>query len=379
MKCMRLRRRSFTVTSTILLCFALQIVGYGSQSEGLEDYDVNNLCFRESHLLYLQAKPCKSLYVEVDAVQGCEPKEESIEAFRKFLEEHCDKPGGIEIVRDDIVSIDKARVERDTLLALENMDGPGQLKDCNDVAYLYVLFYDSSRLMEDKRPIAPGGYVNMGHYPAAIFIDKRFSKKTHWQKERDTQTLLHEAGHVLGLTRNPAHKTKNTSHCMDISCLMYEKPQTHVSFLRMLTFQKQRVPKLCKLCEADLAKAKSNQANTKLQFMGPMLVRSEEGYHVLALPGFVRIDFGLLEKIQWEEVLAKAQKLGKEYALGRVMATGDITNAYELLLLEEAIKKAQKDPYVPLCSFVNEHKGELLEQVHQEILGNKRQSHQQIP
>jgi len=44
--------------------------------------------------------------VEVDAVEGCVPKQAALEKLRDFLSKYCNKPDGIEILRSDVIPIE---------------------------------------------------------------------------------------------------------------------------------------------------------------------------------------------------------------------------------------------------------------------------------
>ena len=47
--------------------------------------------------------------MEVDAVEGCVPKDSELQNLRDFLSKYCDKPDGIEIVRSDVIPAKAAK------------------------------------------------------------------------------------------------------------------------------------------------------------------------------------------------------------------------------------------------------------------------------
>jgi len=181
-------------------------------------------------------------------------------------------------------------------------------------------------------------------YPAAIYMDRRYLKKHHASKY-EAKLLLHEVGHVLGLTQNQTHG--DGRHCRDKSCIMHEHYK--VSLFRRLTFQKQRQQDICRLCKKDIERAKTNERDTRLRFLGPALVRSEEGDHVLSQPSFIRVQFGPLKSLKWQDVLQEAQNIAPQQAqmdnIGFVMASEDVSGSDDLASLRVAIKNAENDPY----------------------------------
>lgn len=345
-----------------LLIFLLIYWGCSPHIPLKKDIDPHSVNFWKPYLLYLQSTSCRSLYVEIDTVEGSEASKKCIESLRGFLQHYCDKPQSVEIILDETIPLQDVNAATPELLALQHMNGPIRAKDNGDAAYLYVLFYDSSMLADTK---VKKPHVNLLPYPAAIYMDEGFFKSN-----LKPQILLHETGHVLGLTRNQAHG--DDMHCQDKSCIMYYAYR--VNLFRILLLQKQKQQDLCMLCQSDLETAKTSERDSKLRFIGPVLVRSENEYHVLSLPGFVRVHFGPLESINWRDVLKQAQSVAPEQAkLGNIavdISAGDISDESELSKLKVAIKNAENDPYSSVRAGVNEAKekliGLILEDFHKE-------------
>src|ERR1700744_6374828 len=74
--------------------------------------------------LYLQAAPHRKLYVEINAVEGCQPSEALLGDLREFLAAHCDKPDGIEIVRQPLIPAAVARGISPVQLVRHYLQGP---------------------------------------------------------------------------------------------------------------------------------------------------------------------------------------------------------------------------------------------------------------
>src|SRR5437667_9068726 len=100
--------------------------------------------FWKPHLLFLQSAPHPRLYVEVDAVEGTAPDDESLRRLQEFLEAHCAKPAGIQIVRDGVIPREQARGIAPLALARRFMSGPKGDSNSPPAAYIYILFFDTA-------------------------------------------------------------------------------------------------------------------------------------------------------------------------------------------------------------------------------------------
>jgi hypothetical protein len=224
--------------------------------------------------------------VEVDAVKGCEPKEAALRKLHDFLSSYCNKPDGIEIVRSDVIPVPAARGVSAQALARKYMNGPDSTNTASS-AYLYVLYYDDtlSRYSGVTRFLHRGAnpYTEVAPYPA-IYLNTRFSLGLALNG-----ILLHEAGHALGLVDRQLHA--RNGHCRNGGCLM----GTHVDYLLQFRWLPGRNhDTLCSDCVAELSQSSTQQPPANLRFVGPVLVRSEAGYHVLNLPGRLGVVTGAL-------------------------------------------------------------------------------------
>lgn len=359
---MRHIRRTWGVRYTInvMLCLAVLCTGCTLLTNGKQSIDPRSLSFWKPHLLYLQSAPCGSLYVEIDAVEGSEPNEEIIETLHQCLLQYCDKPDGVRIVRDTSIPLEDAQATRPELLALRYMDGPTHSKHDGRTAYLYVLFYDSSQLLGKRYRQAVNPHAKLLPYPAAIYMDTRYIKKHHLTKY-EAQLLLHEVGHILGLTWSQKRGDVWDCHCRDKSCLMYES-------YRVSPFRKDRLKDFCELCKGDLEAARAGETDPKLKFMGPVMVRSEQDYHVLSLPAFVKLHFGPLELIKWQDVLEQARnetpkRAAQPDTVAVIMGSGEPESFDEVASLRRAIENAERDPCHTVRLGVNIIKEQLMKQL----------------
>jgi hypothetical protein len=263
--------------------------------------DAGRYDFWKPHDLYLLSSPHPRLYVEVDAVKGCEPSDATLQKLRDFLVTYCHKPEGIEIVRSDVIPIESARQLLPEPIARKFMNGPPDNSTSAPPAYMYVLFYNDDLI--DKRIVETGRHpdpnppprplererrphVDLLPYPAMIFINTHYGYKF----TRD-ELALHEAGHLLGLAARPTYAANR--HCLDGNCLM--NAAIAVDIRRLLLGQDPITQRqLCARCAAQLQESAKQQPPSNLRFVGPVLVRSEDGYHVLSLPERVKIIVGNL-------------------------------------------------------------------------------------
>ncbi len=280
-----------------VVLFCLVLAGCSTSSSS-RDGDPGPI--RESwnpHALYLLSAPYSRLHVEVDAVQGCEPDEVALEKLRRFLSASCAKPDGVEIRRSDVIPRDAARGFSEKALARKYMAGPDV--DALPAAFMYVLFFDDALL---ERGVATKGgqssvrtpgprrtkpmnpYTDVWLYPAIYFNTRYFPRFGR------NEALVHEAGHILGLASRPGYEAGR--HCPRKTCLM----NTSLSMSRWFVgFQRG----LCRDCGAELKQ--DSRPSEKLRYVGPVLVRSEAGYHVLSLPDRAGLVVGSLTEQNCDE------------------------------------------------------------------------------
>jgi hypothetical protein len=241
--------------------------------------------------------------------------------LRQFLTRYCDKPGGIRIVRDNLIPRSEARGFSHDALAQRHLQGPPADATNPPPAFIYILYYDSALCqLPGAGPRGPihkhlslqydfgwaKSYQPHTHwrpFPATIHVDRRYLKGS--PRSLEGLILEHEAGHVLGLVQNENHE--RNSHCIDRKCLM--APKFLVDLPRaFFSKQKTRQTNLCAKCQADLTRGRMAAAPTNLCFLGPVLVRSEQGYFVAVLPGELLLFSGDLAKFDAQAFLKENQE-----------------------------------------------------------------------
>jgi len=252
----------------------------------------------QPHLLYLLATPHPRLYVEVDAVAGCAPSDATLNKLREFLTTYCEKPDGIELVRRPLIPKQAARGLPPRALARKYLAGPPAGPGAAP-AFMYVLYYDSA-LSEEPLPAVPGqpaepalrlGFNRHPHadilpYPA-IYMNVRYG----FEKSVPDEMLLHETGHLLGLVSRSAFAANQ--HCLAPNCLMNRTLRISLN-RKFLGLHPTTQIQLCGRCMQELEDSLKLPPPANLRYAGPVLVRSEAGYEVLALPNRVKVVLGAL-------------------------------------------------------------------------------------
>jgi len=225
--------------------------------------------YMQPSLLYLNDQPHSRLYVEVDTVEGVEVPEKWLDELKVFLSKYCNKPDGIEIVRDEPFPLLWVYGMPIGLANILCLDGPP--KTGPQPAYLHIFFYDNHVGLKIEKTIP---HIR-GYCPSVIFFNVSSFKNSDGKEEE--YVLMHNVGHILGLCQNRKHG--NGYHCDHQTCLMTKKPGSH------LELHGSGVENLlCADCRKDLETLKTQNSDPNLVFKGPFLIRREDGYSVASLP-----------------------------------------------------------------------------------------------
>ncbi|EEF61669.1 hypothetical protein [Pedosphaera parvula] len=364
--CISISSRFFA--SAVLIVSCLLLSGCASpKTTSSQTTTTDPTSFWKPYDLYLLASPHPRLYVEVDAVKGCEPSDATLQKLRDFLTTYCHKSEGIEIVRSDVIPIESAREVLPGALARKFINGPPDNSTSAPPAYMYVLFYNDDII--DKRIIETGRHpdpnplphprprerkphVDSVPYPAMAFINTHY-----WYGVMPNERALHEAGHLLGLASRPTDAANH--HCLSKNCLM--NASINVNLPSLLLGQdpiKQR--QLCEKCVAQLQESAKQQPPSNLRFVGPVLVRSEEGYHVLSLPNRVKLIVGNLTDQDCRDFAAAVHAENPSEASDNWRADGLMKEEMirETAKTREILNRAKEDPYEPVRILAAERRAE---------------------
>jgi tetratricopeptide (TPR) repeat protein len=206
------------------------------------------------------------LIVEIDAVEGYEPSPDAIASLRRILEEHVEPGRSFEVVRDDTIPKSEwdALTDRNDLTSLveQHVDHLPEIR--GDTALVYILYVPrfGGRTLFG---MATGWTIQGPHGPLAVdgivMVQESFREQARlWigPEKIEDATLIHEFGHVLGLTRNPAHEqTIAPFHCANPQCLMTHPRLRSILYNLPRGIVTGRLPRdYCSDCRADLDTAK---------------------------------------------------------------------------------------------------------------------------
>jgi hypothetical protein len=294
-------RSNRSVRIARVACFLALFLGFTSAVRIAAADPVPFPASQRVDLLYLLSKPYSRLYIQVDAVEGCQPDEKTIATIRSVLTKYCDKPDGIQIVRQNIIPRSSVRGLAETVVAIQHMRAPVSSPGQSPPAYLYLLFYDSRDLGSSvtRTPRAP--YVPTD-YPCAVFVDRSYMHPH--EKRLMPRLLTHELLHVLGLVKMTPRNDEN--HCPNSSCLMYCSYSLSDCLFRGADVKYG----LCEGCKQDLREAQAHEPNRRMSFQGPILVRRESGYWVGLLPSYVGLYFRPIRSQDLPSILQAARNSG---------------------------------------------------------------------
>ncbi len=199
---------------------------------------------------YLAADTYTSLKVELQYSPGMQPQTQTLTNLANFLAERLNKPGGVIINSKQTASFGKSMV---AIADITNYTDQYRTAytDGNQIS-LYILFADAD--------YATSGVVGVAYRNTAICVFEKTIQANSGginQASRvkvETGVLLHEIGHLLGLTNNgtamttPHEDAANKAHCNNSNCLMYHSIETS-GLMNMLS---NSVPVLDANCLADL-------------------------------------------------------------------------------------------------------------------------------
>lgn len=173
-------------------------------------------------------KTYRSLKVEIQYVKGYKPEPVTVDHLSSFLETYLNKPGGINIVFNEIPAIGQAALSMEEVSAIEKARRTSFVQQ--DTIAIYVLFTDG---------VHPGNKIlGMAYRNTSVVVYGKAIRKyssmagrlTH--QELETAVLLHEICHLLGLINKGADSQSKhvdsafPDHCNNRKCLMYHSVET---------------------------------------------------------------------------------------------------------------------------------------------------------
>lgn len=186
--------------------------------------------WRDERVLDSEHSP--RLLVEIDRVAGTEPRARALRMFMKRLRFYADKPGGIEVIVDDVIAADRYEQDSTAIRRLarrvRSQVRPGQA----GVASLHVLYAPEYRRFRGYAWARPVMTKTSTRYDAAlVLILQDRLKPIAWVTgvRQEASVLAHEFGHTLGLVGDPSHGM--SGHCTNAWCSMYDGVDARTAFL----------------------------------------------------------------------------------------------------------------------------------------------------
>jgi len=205
--------------------------------------------------LYLDADTTPRLLIEIDRVEGSSPRPGALRTFLSRVERYLDKPGGVQLVVDDVIPAQEWQEDDKSIRKLARRYRSIRAKDPNHTAVLHILYaprfgkyrgFCWSR--KDYKDVSPP------HDSALIVLLQGNIKPILWVTgvKQEASVLIHEMGHALGLSSNPGHSARG--HCTNAHCLMYDGVDARSFFLYFFpTLFTGYLPlDFCSDCRADL-------------------------------------------------------------------------------------------------------------------------------
>ncbi len=288
--------------------------------------------------LYLKQAPYDRLFVKVDRLEGVKVEPAWLAEIQAFLATCCPKPGGVKIVQGEPIPLAQARDLDPAEIAGLRIDGPPANLADTRTAYLYLLFYDSE-VLGRAEPDNP--HVSFADYPCAVYYDVAYARNE--QGHFAANALRHEIGHALGLCKNTSHG--DGAHCENEGCLMYSTFVLEKGWYTRPPVRKH----LCEQCRSDLQASGTGPAVASYSFRGPMLVRQEEGYWVMNLPGLVALAFDSRHAADWRSVTQAYRRwldANARDGRGSIFAMWQVEprDGQDARRIAEAIDRARRDP-----------------------------------
>lgn len=195
------------------------------------------------------------LIVQIQYIEGAEPTDEGLTHLEEFLEARLNKPGGIELRKDDAPIASGSGPTYGAADVRDLEEEHRTVYTSGDTLAAYLVFLDGEHEQENVLGIA---YNNTS---TAIFGEK-IREHTGGTFEPDQSMVEgtvanHEFGHIMGLVNNgtemqePHQDEDNGHHCDVDSCLMYFSVRT-TDFLDNLVGSGEP-PDLDRSCLDDLA------------------------------------------------------------------------------------------------------------------------------
>ncbi len=180
----------------------------------------------------LDSTDADRLLVEIDRVAGTEPRPRALRLFMERLRFYTDKPGGIEVVVDDVIAADRYEPDSISIRRLARRVRSQRRAGQSGGATLHILYapeYLRYRGYAWARPVMVK--TAAGYDAALVLVLQDRLRSILWitGARQEASVLTHEFGHTLGLVNDPSHGMNG--HCTNAWCSMYDGVDAATAFL----------------------------------------------------------------------------------------------------------------------------------------------------
>ncbi len=242
----------------ILLIAVLNSCSKDNNSNSNNELNIvsNTLATGASANHILSSNQFKSMVIELAYVDGYAPSETTISNLESFLENRVNKPDGISIEQHQIASPENSSYTINDIIDIETAHRIN-FNTSNEIA-IWILFIDGEAASNTESSLTLGAAYQNTSFVIFENTIHDLSNSTFEPSRSDLETtvVLHELGHLLGLTnlgtpmQNNHEDTDHPKHCNDENCLMYFAAETGSGVMNMVSGG--TVPQLDTQCIADL-------------------------------------------------------------------------------------------------------------------------------
>lgn len=194
------------------------------------------------------------LLIELDRVEGTTPRARALTRFLRHAAAAVHKPGGIELVVDDVVPAADYEAKGSRIRALAaRVRTLGNPADQQVLHILYAPAFGTYRGYAWRRD-AMERHGRRYRAPLVTIFAERL-RPIAWISgvTQEAAVLVHEVGHAYGLATDPGHS--HDGHCTNGWCSMYKGVDARSGFFGLFgaLFAGQLPLAYCRDCRADLA------------------------------------------------------------------------------------------------------------------------------
>ena len=180
----------------------------------------------------IEPAPASRLLVEIDRVEGTQPRPRALRKLALHLREIADKPGGISFVVDDVIPAERwqesDRVIRGLARSFRSLEQPTP----GSLATVHVVYgprFHGYRGFAWTRKVM--GRTAPRYEASLILVLQERLRSILWITDvrQEASVLVHEFGHTLGLVGDPSHGSDG--HCTNGWCSMYDGVDARTFFL----------------------------------------------------------------------------------------------------------------------------------------------------